>query len=208
LITAPIKVISKPEQIKKKEQPSKKRSLIDMLVESVTRIEKKQEAQQTIIEQLLKDQTHSGPFSSSAQIPPPDCTLKKRRTDACPWQLVNQNSKDQEVSFDSAFSTLIKAFSSVKPEEKGDVIRKAMRNCTVRDTERLAELMDLFWAEGMKEPLFGSASRAQNNFSLSTVVNRDDLLPCCTDCPHKQELERIDTFYQEFLANSGPHPSF
>jgi len=47
----PIKVISKPEQIKKK-KPTKKRTLTDMLVETVTRIEKQQTDQQKLIEKI------------------------------------------------------------------------------------------------------------------------------------------------------------
>jgi hypothetical protein len=56
VLTPSIKVISKPEQLKKK-QPSKKRSLTDMLVETVSRIEKKQEEQQRLIERMLQQQT-------------------------------------------------------------------------------------------------------------------------------------------------------
>lgn len=63
LFTPGIKVISKPEQIKKKQQqPSKKRTLTDMLMETVKRIEQKQNEQQQLIEKILKVQTK--PISS------------------------------------------------------------------------------------------------------------------------------------------------
>jgi hypothetical protein len=56
LFTPPIKVISKPEQIKKK--PSKKRTVTDTLVDTVSRIEKKQEEQRALIEKLIQAQSH------------------------------------------------------------------------------------------------------------------------------------------------------
>jgi len=53
LVSEPIKVISKPKQSKKKTQ-SKKRSLNDLLIESVQRIEKHQRRQGRIVDHLLK----------------------------------------------------------------------------------------------------------------------------------------------------------
>jgi len=55
VVTPPIKVISKPEQLKKK-QPSKKRTVSDMLVETMIRIEKKQEEQQQLLDKMMKQQ--------------------------------------------------------------------------------------------------------------------------------------------------------
>ncbi len=55
-ISSPIKVISKPEQLKKR-QPSKKRSLTETLVETINRIERKQEEQQKLIERLIQQQS-------------------------------------------------------------------------------------------------------------------------------------------------------
>lgn len=56
VLTAPIKVISKPEQLKKRQPPpqSKKRTVNDMVVEAVTRIEKQQAEQAIIMEKLLE----------------------------------------------------------------------------------------------------------------------------------------------------------
>jgi len=51
----PVKVISKPEQIKKK-LPSKKRSLNDTVAETISRIEEQQVEQQLLIETLLEQQ--------------------------------------------------------------------------------------------------------------------------------------------------------
>lgn len=49
----PIKVISKPEQLKKR-RPSKKRTLNDMLIEALTRIEQNQQSQQQLLDQLAE----------------------------------------------------------------------------------------------------------------------------------------------------------
>lgn len=54
VISAPIKVISKPKQLKKR-KTTKRRSLNDMLVETVQRIESQQQAQQECLEELLRN---------------------------------------------------------------------------------------------------------------------------------------------------------
>eukprot|EP01133_Synstelium_polycarpum_P006792 gene6792-7896_t len=51
-LTSPIKVISKPEQLKKK-QPPKKRSWNDILMDSVAKIQIQQSEQQRLIEKLI-----------------------------------------------------------------------------------------------------------------------------------------------------------
>jgi hypothetical protein len=56
VVSAPIKVISKPEQLKKK-APAKKRTASDLLTDTIQRIERKQLEQQELIEKLVQQQT-------------------------------------------------------------------------------------------------------------------------------------------------------
>lgn len=197
IISAPIKVISKPEQIKKR-QPSKKRTLTDMLVETVSRIEAKQEEQQKLISKLLQQQNETTTVLDK----------KQKNTEPIMWEQENISEQEQsskDVPFEEAFSNLINAYNAMTAEEKPETIRKLIRNSSTRDTERLSELLDLFWTEGLQKEL---GTRAVNNrdHSLSSAIMKGEDGCSCLDCPHKQELERIDEFYKEFLSSGVAIP--
>jgi len=229
LYTFPIKVISKPEQLKKR-PPSKKRTLTDMLVETITRIEKKQEEQQTLIERVLNQQLMM-PISYSS-VPPQQSSflssemespsIKKRKHDLF-WDAMTDPSdklfdpipssssssssssypkekdgKKETVDFESAFSSMLKSYNLMTQEEKPETIRKMVRNTSSRETERLSELLDLFWTEGLlKERSYGSNTNTNPNSSIHIGNSGEGCT--CAECPHKVELERIDDFYKEFL---------
>jgi flagellar hook-basal body complex protein FliE len=217
LLTAPIKVISKPEQLKKR-QPSKKRTLTDLLVDTVSRIEKKQEEQQRLIERMLTQQSQPvvaqlvDKRQKGDNSPAP--TWEEYTPSQQPEQSTQQFSDKAEAAkenqlpeFEDAFGNLLKAYTSMKAEEKPETIRKLIRNSNGRDTERLSELLDLFWTEGLqKEPSFGGINN-RDRFPSAANPNKGEEEGCsCSDCPHKLELDRIDEFYKEFLS-SGATPS-
>ncbi len=64
----PIKVISKPEQLKKR-KTTKKRTLTDMLVETINRIERTQSEQSKMINQLLESRAGGGGGGQAAPLP-------------------------------------------------------------------------------------------------------------------------------------------
>jgi hypothetical protein len=212
VMSSPIKVISKPEQLKKK-QPNKKRTLTDLLVDTISRIEKKQEDQQKVIERLLHQQTEQvlAAVEKKQKVEPTvpafgweELSLNTPQNQKCmlftTLPLITDSLAEKTVvEFDDAFSNLIKAYNTMKPEEKPEIIRKIIRNSSTRDTERLSELMDLFWTEGLQKELGGRHTRER------PIVNTSVDSCNCTDCPHKIELERIDEFYKEFLS-SGVAP--
>ncbi len=101
--------------------------------------------------------------------------------------------------FEDAFVSLVKHYTGMKPEEKSETIRKIIRNSSARDTERLSELLDLFWTEGLQKEL-GSRSNVRDR-ALQAGLVKDNETCSCADCPHKLELERIDEFYKEFLSS-------
>jgi len=89
---------------------------------------------------------------------------------------------------------LIRSYQGMKQEEKPETIRRVIRNSSTRDTERLSELLDLFWTEGLlKERSF----TRQPGTSVQTHDHTNNGEACqCPDCPHKVELERIDEILQ------------
>jgi len=191
----PIKVISKPEQIKKK-KPNKKRTLTDMLVETVTRIERQQTDQQKLIEKLLTQHqaaaNASFQFQSQERVKPLSSGNEMNFTwEAIPSQQpVNKEpSPDSVNDFESSFATFIASYNALSQEEKPEKIRKIIRTSSTRDTERLSEMIDLFTSEGLQQDI-GSEVRPPS-FSTHSCS--------CASCPHKQELVRIDDFYKDFF---------
>jgi hypothetical protein len=207
LITAPIKVISKPEQLKKNKTPSsKKRTVTDMLLETINRIEKKQEEQQKLIEKMLSQQSNlpQAPIISTNngdKRPRIDNALAFWEEITNPEAQVKEEKKDLPVCFEEAFIDLVKAYNNMKSEEKPETIRRLIRNSSSRDTERLSELLDLFWTDG----LHNEPSLRSNNFNgraRDRFPSNNDEGCTCSDCPHKVELERLDEFYKEFLSSN------
>jgi len=149
--------------------------------------------QQELIERLLEQQTSvlekrqkifraEDPILPLIIEPYPIEKLEKKETPA------------QE--FETAFAALIKSYNQMSPEEKPETIRNVIRNTSVRDTERISELFDMFWAEGLQKDL----GENHSSHRLSAPFSKGDGC-CCSECPHKQELERIDEFYKEFLSS-------
>jgi len=169
IITSPIKVISKPEQLKKRGSNavanpaaasvapvaatgaaatnSKKRTVNDMVVEAVTRIEKHQDSQSSMLERILqcvttaqqhapvvpKQEPNVFPVGSWDQVP----TMLKLRKDSEP------------VEFESCFVQLLKTFQSIDPMHRAEKVRRIARGLSVQENEGLSEFVDMLMTEGL-----------------------------------------------------------
>lgn len=171
----PVKVISKPEQLKKNKQPcNKKRTANDILVETIQRIEQQQQEQQRLIERLLTKKAEKVAFPAVvAPQPKPE--------------------KKEAADFENAFRNFFEVYNSLPQEDKPVKIRKLVRNSTTKDTERIAEFLDLFMTEGLQRSL------KSDFLSGSGLMNLTSGCKCVT-CPYQKELERIDEFYKDFLS--------
>jgi hypothetical protein len=225
LYTFPIKVISKPEQLKKR-APSKKRTLTDMIVDTISRIEKKQEEQQKMIERMLQQQAIAAANLQQLgpqHLPQSQESSKRQRTEEVAfWDAITSDAnscnnkeekKGETADFEETFIGLIRAYQTMKDEEKPETIRRVIRNSSTRDTERVSELLDLFWTEGLlKERSFSGRQPGtictQSGGGLGGNSNSNSEGCNCIDCPHKQELERVDEFYKEFLNSGVNFPGF
>jgi hypothetical protein len=179
----PIKVISKPEQLKKR-KPTKKRTLTEMLMDTVQRIEQQQQDQHRLIERLLTQQPVPSTASASAQ-----SAGAAGLPDSLPVNWPSERKAEGPVDFESAFASFVTSYTSLPYEQKPEKIRRLLRGCSHQDLERFTELIDLFTQEAMQQgmglpgldPLSGPTCR-------------------CPTCPHRQELMRVDDFYKEFIS--------
>jgi len=125
LFTPPIKVISKPEQLKKR-QPSKKRSATDAMLDTIKRIESRQDEQTKLLERLCRPQSHGK-------------SVKEELIADSPAQ-----------EFDNCFARLLTAFTGMRPEERAACLRNAVGVASASDIVTLQEMLDMFSSEGLR----------------------------------------------------------
>jgi len=136
----PIKVISKPEQVKKK-QTIRKRTLTSLLMETISRIEKKQEEQQKIIEKMIGQQ---GQVASSISMINSGFKKRSRKEEvvedsttssssSATVSICDSNSTDAgsgwETELEASFSALVNAFLALgdRREERIESARRLLR---------------------------------------------------------------------------------
>lgn len=195
VITAPIKVISKPEQLKKRQPPpaSKKRTVNDMVVEAVTRIEKQQSEQAILMEKLFE-------MVNPAKRIHHDMTNN--------WEFPVARTKEEFTGdFDTAFLQLLKSFAAVDPNHRAEKVRRIARTLNAADSECFSELVDMLTSEGLGQEN-GREARPMMN---TTMINPPPMFEkhCnCAQCPHKHDLEKIDNiFFTSMMPPYGAAPN-
>jgi hypothetical protein len=172
-ISREILVISKPEVLRKKNEPrKKKRTRDEQVLESLSRIEQRFQAleqrlneQQKLVEKL--SQANSSSSSSS----------REKKVGAF-------------LEPETAVTSFVNAFSALTPEEKPEKVRKVIRQFSIRETERLYELLDLFWAEGLHKQFLRDNQTSVVNLGFDF-----------------QEDPSFDSLYQQYLT-LGQEPQF
>jgi hypothetical protein len=149
-VTRELLVISKPEVLRKKNEPrAKKRTRDDVLLEALSRIESRLDTQQQAIEKLRAERTVTPKPELPAQVQPAKPSLP--------------TISDPE----SSTLQFMNSFHSLDSDERPEKVRKILRQFSARESETLFEIMDLFMAEGMNRPLVrGSQSNLVNPFAF------------------------------------------
>jgi len=192
----PIKVISKPDQLKKNPHKTKKRNVSELVIDSLQRIEEQQTEQFRLLQQL----------NSKVQRTPSEVTSQLSS------QLLEKHMI-QPDDFEHAFSTFMASFNALPNEDRPTKIRKLIRTTSAREVDQLTEMIDMFFAEGLQKQLpappqqgLDNAFDTRNNHDHSTHVNSFGNcfgnIACQDECPHKRELARIDEFYKDFLSTA------
>lgn len=163
VLTPSIRVISKPEQLKTKKEKiePKKRTPTDPLSATLARIEQTQDEQQELLEQMIdfqskqifKRQKKSNQESSILWEVLPSKSMKLKEDK-------NRLRRDYKsrllilaaANFEEAFIDLVLAFGALTAEEKPDALRKILRNTSIREIERLGEIVDLVYRDMQNQP--------------------------------------------------------
>jgi len=185
----PVKVVSKPEQVKRKKapvvvakkvsQPAPKKEPNEVLSEALAKIEMTCSQQKILLSQIsdtVHQHTNLLQNFHLEEIPAQSCDKKRKQ--------------EPELSpFEIAFNQFMAAYNNVENEERPAKIRSAMKKTSARDAESLFEMLD----RSQSEP----KENKEKKDSQGKVCS-------CEDCPHKRELERLDSFYNEFLSTPQP----
>jgi len=187
VISSPIKVISKPKQLKKR-RATKKRSLNDMLTETIQRIEQQQEMQQQSLEQLARTRKRQ---KREFKIPLPNSHTCWDGAPSPAFSVSSPPLPTGEDQFALSLNDFLAAYSQLATEEKSAKVRRVMRTCSSRDSDNLSEIL-------------------QHSMNTKTCVHKkkpedEENDGCdCGDCPYRLELQKIDEFYKDFLATEIP----
>jgi len=196
VLTAPIKVISKPEQLKKR-QPiplpptnSKKRTVNDMVVEAVTRIEKAQSDQTMLMEKLLEVSAMSGNMGIGLMGGNAPKRLHHEMSNSWDFPLSRvQQQKETEFSndFEGSFVQFLKIFSATDPNHRAEKVRRIARTLSSADSEAFSELADMLNSEGL--------GRDPGRDARPLMPTPFDKHCSCAQCPHKHDMEKIDNIF-------------
>eukprot|EP01103_Thecamoeba_quadrilineata_P004173 TRINITY_DN138_c0_g2_i1.p1 TRINITY_DN138_c0_g2~~TRINITY_DN138_c0_g2_i1.p1 ORF type:complete len:322 (-),score=62.67 TRINITY_DN138_c0_g2_i1:34-999(-) len=173
-ISEPIKVISKPEQLRKT-LPTQKRKVNDALVHVLDRIENSQSHQKDLLDHL---QSQIDSLKSMLQEELPH--KKMRTTDPEP---------PVECSIEETFAQMLKSLENETLETRSQILKKSLSDLHITNEDTF-EFVDIFNA-GLGRPI------GQQMFSHGPKVNFfQPSSECrCQQCPHREELMRVEDFY-------------
>jgi len=173
-----VRVISKSDQVKKKQvipNPStslihptpKKRDLADMLGDSLTQIEARQTEYSNLLRHLCEKNKK---MLETSAIPP-------------------KAKKPVNLDFTSCFSEFLQVFSAIPShEERRTKIRKIMAMSPSSQVASVAELSDLFMAEGLSRELGDSRPLQPLNVQTTVSVKNESPFCSCLSCPYKKRI--------------------
>lgn len=230
VMSAPIKVISKPKQMKKR-KATKRRSLNDMLVETVQRIEEQQQAQQETLEQMIRRRKRKASERDAKDFKaPPTFSTSSFNNSGSPMNITMQNISTFSPNNNNNNNIANNNFSTTTNSNNGGTHWNPSASAEEELTVALGQFfMSFEQLEADERPT--KIRRVMRNLAateaeqLSTLFEdlisnkfnetgekeekKKDFLPAedgcnCLDCPHKLELEKIDEFYKDFLASEIP----
>jgi hypothetical protein len=191
VLSESIRVVSKPEQVKKKaakETPSPnapkprkedtpKKPIEELLADHLARIESNVNQQDVLLSIL------------SSKSPSPLPAVEERKV---PEKRKYEDVVAEPVSpFEQSVMDFLEAFNRLDEFEKPMKLRKMVKNAHAGDIDLFTEMLEKFATESaVKQNEPAQPSKGHNGTGCQ-----------CDGCPHKEELLRIDEFYNRLLTN-------
>jgi len=198
-VSQPIKVISKPEQLRKTLPASHKRKTSELVCQSLEAIENEQKFQREMLEKLREQIQILNHEKRSAEM------QNKKLQIQITEQLVERNDStdlkpikdDPDESLESSFQDLMVYFESIRNDMRSKKMKLAIQTTSL-SKDFISEFVDLFSAQGLRKPSgVGGTESVLVMGETSQFIH--PLEEChCQHCPHKDELKRISEFYHVF----------
>jgi len=151
-----ILVISKPEVLRKKNEPKrKKRTREDLLLESLSRIEHRLDGQQKQIDRLTERREKMIPTKEFSTMP--------------------LSIEDVPSSCEDAVLNLINAFAIMPQQEMLAKSRKILVDLTAEDRWKFLDIVQSFWSEGLLQT--STLKVEQPSFEALDFLCQSDIFP-------------------------------
>ena len=102
--------------------------------------------------------------------------------------------------FEQAFKNFLDAYDNLDPFEQPEKVRKVIKNSSPRDVQAVTEMIEGFSDPTPQQPAVDT--NCNNNTATDSQKAEKGLgKGCeCNNCQYKDELSRIDEFYNRFLV--------
>lgn len=209
IVSDPIRVVSKQNQLSKNKKPpakrGQKRNFNDSVMDTLLRIEETQKQQQMLINSLfqtlaLLQQQQAKPLalpsanaSSFAENERSLPSKKRMRADLPEDEQQTSTAKpDGAAQFERHLQGLVSSFPEVSPDDRAQTIHKVLRESSVQ----AAEVIDALWVEG-----------------LQREVSRPNASSACTFNPYNptstlSDSSDYDALCQKLLSDEGDYFPF
>lgn len=167
VLSHPIRVVSKPDQVKKKIK-KRKRAPTDNLMDTLHRIEVQQKEQQRLLKRLCVNPT---------------------TTDA-PGDNAGESSQDLPVDgFHVAFTEFLAAFKQLSSFDDGSY----KVNTSTQDAQTMCEILDLIRAELSKPNRAPDSPPRPAAITSIPCSSASEIPPCaCSNCPYRESVSKSE----------------
>eukprot|EP01132_Coremiostelium_polycephalum_P011332 gene11332-13876_t len=203
VVTHPIRVVSKPDQVKKKAK-KRKRAPTDSLMDTLNRIEHQQKEQQRLLKKLCffdKENLMLNPTTTTTTTTTSDGSPKiendKKQNES---ENVGSTSEDdvsksvvvpEKDEFQKAFKEFIGAFKQLQCLDPDGADGAFKINTCANDAQTMCEILELVKEELRKDDQYKDKHSQHHT---------DGDSPCsCKVCPYKQKVDYINQSYETYF---------
>jgi len=198
VVSDPIKVVSKPAQLKKNRDGIRrgtKRTFNDTLKDSLSRIETAQREQQAMLGTLFQTIALNQlvlPTTATQKLSP---LAAQKQTTQPPLKKAKVESEPELTKaelFQKQLRALIQTYHEITQDERAETVRKAVKGSSSEEIEQISEVVDCLMLEGLKREIGTNVDTGSPYAGLEEFVlaNNND----------EPGMGSLDSFCQEFLS--------
>eukprot|EP01133_Synstelium_polycarpum_P002919 gene2919-3356_t len=196
VVTHPIRVVSKPDQVKKKAK-KRKRAPTDSLMDTLNRIEHQQKEQQRLLKKLcFFDKENMHVVQTDNNTPKDHCDIEgsvKPEGSESGSDDDNGKSSDDKDDFQKAFKEFIGSFKQLQCLDPDGADSAFKINTCANDAQTMCEILEIVKMELKRD------ERAKEKSATGEAVG-GEASPCdCRACPYKNKVDHINQSYETYV---------